>query len=234
MPGYSRGFSGFVLLPAVTDPNVPDAVPAESRPQRKKGRTRPQPPAGREPHPLLHRLAELYPQLFGARFLPLKLGIYEDLLQRHGAELDKDALKIALGQHARSSRYLDSVASGAKRHDLDGQAAEEVAPEHRQHAIMEVFRRRQARSREDLRPWLIGRLVQAIEDSGLERDAYMERVRTSDPAALQALEDAFGALRERAAKREAVRRAFEASGRSVEEFAEMYGLDVESVRAAVS
>lgn len=219
-------------LPAVTDPTAPKAAPANNKPARK-GRPRPQPPAGREPHPLLHRLAELYPQLFGARFLPLKLGIFEDLLQRHGAELDKDGLKIALGQHARSSRYLDSVASGAKRHDLDGNAVEDVAPEHRQHAIMEVFRRRQARSREDLRPWLIDRLVQAIRDSGLERDAYLERVRTSDPAGLQALQDAFDVLGERAAKREALRRAFQASGRSVEEFAQMYGLDEATVREAV-
>lgn len=218
----------------MTDPNAPDAAPAPAQPKAaRKGRPRPQ-PAGREPHPLLHRLAELYPQLFGARFLPLKLGIYEDLLQRHGAELDKEALKLALGQHARSSRYLDSVASGAKRHDLDGQAVEDVAPEHRQHAIMEVFRRRQVRSRQDLKPWLVERLVQAIEDSGLEREAYLERIRTSEPVALQALQDAFAVLGERAAKREALRRAFQASGRSVEAFAEMYGLDVESVRQAVS
>jgi ProP effector len=196
----------------------------------KKARTA---PPRREPHPLLHKLADWHPALFGARFRPLKLGIFEDLLARHGSEVDKDALKAALSFHARSTLYLESVAAGDKRHDLDGNPVEDVAPEHRHHAIMEVFRRRQARMRQDLKPWLQDRLVQAIEASGLERDAYLERVRTQDPFALEALQVAFDALAERSAKREAVRRAYQASGRSVSEFAQMYGLDEAVVREAV-
>lgn len=188
----------------------------------------------RGPHPLLHRLAELYPQLFGARFLPLKLGFFEELMQRHPGEFDKAQLKIALGQHARSSRYLEAVAAGHKRHGLDGQPVEDVAPEHRHHAIMEVFRRRQARAPKDIRPWLIERLAEAIRDSGLDREAYLERIRTSDEAALQAVHDAFEALGEQAARREALRRAYEASGRSVAEFAQMYGLSPATVEAALA
>lgn len=187
------------------------------------------PPRGREPHPLLHQLAEWHPALFGARFVPLKLGIYDELLAAH-PELDKDELKAALAWHARSTPYLETVAAGQKRHDLDGQPVDDVAPEHRHHTIMEVFRRRQARTKQDLRPWLVDRLVQAIDASGLARDAYLERVRVHD----EHVDAAFAAIAERTAKREAVRRAFEASGRSVEEFAQMYGLDAESVRAAVS
>jgi len=190
------------------------------------------PPRGREPHPLLHQLAEWHPQLFGARFAPLKLGIFEDLQQRH-PEVDKAQLKAALAWHARSTPYLETVAAGQQRHDLDGQPVEDVAPEHRHHAIMEVFRRRQARAKQDLKPWLVDRLVQAIDASALAREAYAERVRVNDPEAQQALDDAFAAIAERTAKREAVRRAFAASGRSVAEFAEMYGMDVSTVREAV-
>lgn len=190
------------------------------------------PPRGREPHPLLHQLADWHPALFGARFLPLKVGIFEDLLQRH-PEVEKDALKAALAWHARSTPYLEAVAAADKRHDLEGAPVDDLAPEHRHHALMEVFRRRQARSQKDLRPWLVERLAQAIAASGLARDAYLERVRTQEPFALQALHDAFAALAERAAKREAVRRAYQASGRSVEEFAQMYGLDAATVRDAV-
>jgi hypothetical protein len=98
---------------------------------------------------------------------------------------------------------------------------------------MEVFRRRQARSREDLRPWLRSRLVQAIEASGLTREEYIERINPKDELSVAALDEAFADLAEQAAKREALRRAYEASGKSVEEFAEMYGLEVKAVKRAL-
>ncbi len=205
--------------------NTPDTAPTKS-PKQRPARER------RGPHPMLHQLADWYPHLFGARFLPLKVGVFEDILARH-PEVPRDELKAALSQHARSTPYLESVAAGEQRTDLDGNAVEVIAPEHRHHALMEVFRRRQSRTRQDIKPWLVERLAQAITDSGLDRDAYLERVRTSDAQAQQLLFDAFGALAERAAKREAVRRAYASSGRSVEEFAQMYGLDVGAVREAV-
>ncbi|MBI5279014.1 MAG: ProQ/FinO family protein [Burkholderiales bacterium] len=184
---------------------------------------------GREPHPLLHQLAEWHPALFGTRFRPLKLGVYEDLLQRH-PDIDKDTLKGALSWHARSTPYLEVVAAGDERHDLDGNAVEPVAPEHRHHAIMEVFRRRQLRTKKDLKPWLVDRLVQAIDASGLSREAYMEKVRVHD----EHLDAAFAQIGERLAKRDALRRMYQSSGKSVEEFAEMYGMEVAVVKEAVS
>jgi hypothetical protein len=95
---------------------------------------------------------------------------------------------------------------------------------------MEVFRRRQARSKEDLRPWLRSRLVKAIESTGLAREEYMQRVPTQDPASLSALDEAFAELAQQAAKREALKRAFQASGKSLEEFADMYGMELAEVR----
>lgn len=184
--------------------------------------------------PVLDKLAHFHPQLFGARFLPLKLGIFHDLMAAHPDAFTKEELKAALGVHARSTRYLEAVASSAKRHDIDGQPVEDVAPEHVHHAIMEVFRRRQARSKENLRPWVVERLVRAIEASGLARDAYLERVGAKDDEALALLDEAFAEIAARVAKREAVRRAYEASGKSVEEFAEMYGMAVGDVRAAIA
>lgn len=190
-------------------------------------------PRSRDPHPLLHKLAEWHPSLFGARFLPLKLGVYEDLLAAH-PELAKDELKGALAWHARSTPYLEAVAQATHRHDLQGEAVSALAPEHRHHAIMEVFRRRQHRTRKDLRPWLVDRLVAAIEASGLDREAYTLQVHAADEVAQQALDEAFHAIAEKSAKRAAVRRAFEASGKSVEDFAQMYGMEVEDVRSAVA
>lgn len=184
----------------------------------------------RPPLQVLERLFQLYPDMFGARFLPLKLGVFQELLEAHPEEFTKDELKAALAAHARSGRYLESVASGAHRHDLKALPVEPVAPEHVLHAIMELYRRRQRRGKQDPRPWLIARIVAAIEASGLARDAYLERVNTRDEAALAAIDEAFTQLAGQAAKREALRRAFTSSGKSVEEFAEMYGMDAASIR----
>jgi sRNA-binding protein len=211
-----------------------DADPATApSPAPKARRAKKAVQSGRPAQQVLERLFQLYPKMFGARFLPLKLGVFQELMALHPEDFKKDELKVALGLHARSTRYLEAVASGEKRHDLNGVPLEDVAPEHVHHAIMEVFRRRQARSREDLRPWLRSRLVTAIEASGLSREDYLLRIHTQDPAALAALDDAFAAIGEEAARHEALRRAFEASGKSIEEFADMYGMELEVVREAL-
>ena len=167
----------------------------------------------------------MYPNLFGARFLPLKLGVFQDLLALHPDVFKRDELKVALGLHARSTRYLESVASGLQRHDLNGQPVEPVAPEHVHHAIMELFRRRQARSNQDLRPYAQAQLIEAIEASGLSREDYLLCVRQQDEMSNALLDDAFSELAGQAAKREALRKTFEASGKSVAEFADMYGMN---------
>lgn len=185
-------------------------------------------------HPVLDKLAHLHPPLFGARFLPLKVGIFQDILAAHAGEFTKEELKAALGFHARSTRYLEAVAGGAQRHDLAGTPVEAIAPEHVHHAIMEVFKRRQQRSKQDLRPWVVTRLVRAIEASELSREDYIARVNARDDAALALLDEAFAEIAGRKAKHEALRRAYEASGKSVEEFAEMYGLQPAEVKEAVA
>jgi sRNA-binding protein len=180
--------------------------------------------APRKVSPVLERLFELYPQLFGARFVPLKLGVYEELLARHPEDFKAEDLKIAMGQHARSTRYLESVAAGLARHDLDGNALDPVAPEHVHHAILELHRRRTQRTGEDLRPQLVARIAKAIEASGLDREAYAVLVRSRDENNNAVVDEALAELAQQAAKREALLRAFEASGRSEQEFAEMYGM----------
>lgn len=187
----------------------------------------------REVNPILEKLFELHPKLFGAQFLPLKLGVFQDLLARHPEVFKKDELKIAMGQHARSTRYLESVAAGHARHDLGGNAVEAVAPEHVHHAILEIFRRRQARSKEDLRPRLVSRLVEAIDTSGLTPEDYAERVRVQDEATNALLDEAIAEMRLLAARREALARTFAASGKTVAEFADMYGMNPADVSRAL-
>ena len=198
------------------------------KPRGQQPQQQQQPEAQRAPrkvNPVLERLFALYPQLFGARFVPLKLGVYEELIARHPEDFKAEDLKIAMGQHARSTRYLESVAAGHARHDLDGNALDPVAPEHVHHAILELHRRRSHRNPgEDLRPQLVTRIAKAIEASGLDHEAYAVLVRSRDANNNAVVDEALAELAQQAAKREALLRAFEASGRSEQEFADMYGM----------
>ena len=171
-------------------------------------------------------LAEQYPALFGDAPKPLKRGIFQDLQAIHGEALEKDALKQALAIHTRSTRYLNAVASGAARCDLQGNEVETMAPEHVLHALIEVFRRKKPREGEDLQAKLQRRIGQAFIDSGLSRDVYLEKVQLREPSALEKVEAALSQVAAQDAKAEAVMRAFEGSGAdSVEAFADMYGMN---------
>lgn len=215
------------MTSATPETPVQAGEPAPAGDQARK------PARSRSVQPVLEKLFELYPHLFGAEFLPLKLGIFQELLASHPEHFERDSLKAALGMHTRSTRYLQSVAAGKKRHDLQGVAVEDVAPEHVYLALLELFRRRQERSREDLRPKLRAQLMAAFEASGLSRQDYLARVQTNDAQANTLLEEAFADRDEKLARQEALLRAFESSGKTPEEFADMYGLDKRDVISAV-
>ena len=209
---------------------------AARRPQRAQRHGRGQPAAGqtaraRGPrHPVLEQLAGWHPELFGEQPRPLKRGIYADLLAAHPDALDAEGLKAALALHTRSTPYLIAVSAALPRHDLAGQAVEAMAPEHVLHALIEVFRRRQARSAEDLKPKLVQRIIQAFEASCLEREAYAALLPSRD-ASIRALFDA--ALEQaaaRAAKDAALHRAYLASGLEPAAFADSYGLPAGEVK----
>lgn len=184
--------------------------------------------------PVLEKLFELYPHLFGADFLPLKLGIFQELLAAHPDVFERDTLKAALGVHTRSGRYLQCVAARKPRHDLQGAPVEDVAPEHVYLAIVELFRRRQGRSGEDLRPKLRAQLMVAFEASGLTSQAYLAKIPSGDIDTAAVLQDALADHDQKLARQEALARAFEASGKSVPEFADMYGLRERDVKQALA
>ena len=181
--------------------------------------------APRPVHPLLHKLFELYPRLFGARFLPLKLGVFEDLVAAHPQALPAADLKVALGLHTRSTRYIEAVASGLPRHDLQARPVEAVAPEHVHHAILELYKRRSGKAPERARQHAVAQLAAAVEASGLSRQDYRERFTSPDDNLQSMLEEALAVVAQKSARREALQNAFQASGKTVAEFAEMYGLD---------
>jgi ProP effector len=188
--------------------------------------------------PVLEKLFTLYPQLFGTEFLPLKLGIFQELLAAHPQDLDKDTLKVALSVHTRSTRYLNSVAAGMQRYGLDGQAVEPLAPEHIYFAMLELHRRRLMRAPQEIQAklnrQLRSQLMGAFEASGLERQEYLARVQTNDENANAQLEQALAERDEYLAKEAALLRAYDASGKSPTEFADMYGMPLRDVKAALA
>lgn len=183
--------------------------------------------------PVLEKLFELYPQLFGERFLPLKLGIFQELLAAHPDVFKRESLKAALGVHTRSTRYLQSVATGQKRHDLQGKPVDEVAPEHIFLSIVELFQRRQARSSEDLRPKLRKQLLAAFEKSRLTRQDYLARIGTPTEAIQALLDEVLTEVEQQRARQAALKKAFDASGQTVEAFADALGMRVGEVQAAL-
>ncbi|HCS4195259.1 TPA: RNA chaperone ProQ [Salmonella enterica subsp. enterica] len=82
-------------------------------------------------------LAERFPHCFSAEgeARPLKIGIFQDLVERVGGEmnLSKTQLRSAL-RHTSSWRYLYGVKPGATRVDLDGNPCGELEEQHVEHA----------------------------------------------------------------------------------------------------
>lgn len=65
--------------------------------------------------------------------LPLAIGIDKQLLTQK-PDLNKKIMRIALGLHTKSPRYLQAMAKATTRFNLDGSTANEITEEHRSHA----------------------------------------------------------------------------------------------------
>ena len=73
-------------------------------------------------------------------YSPLAIGIDKQLLARL-PDLDRKTLRIALGMHTNSLRYLKTMEKATHRTDLDGNRGDEVTATHRSHAT-EILRER--------------------------------------------------------------------------------------------
>lgn len=130
LPCYPANSIFFATLPALlmntTDPSaVPSPAPSSS------------PAAPSAPSPaqaaraLLKQLQEQFPVFRDC--LPLAIGIDKQLLART-PELNRKALRMALGIHTNSLRYLKAMEKATARFDLDGKQADDVTDAHRAHA----------------------------------------------------------------------------------------------------
>lgn len=183
--------------------------------------------------PVLEQLFALYPSLFGERFLPLKLGVFQDLLAANPQVFERATLKLALGVHTRSTRYLQAVANGLPRHDLQGQPTEPVAPEHVVQAVVELYARRKAKAPDEARERLHKQLTRAYRASALPRGEFLARLGALDDELTQSLDAAMDEADQQRARDAALAQAFAASGLTVQAFALSVGVPVGEVRAAL-
>ena len=109
-------------------------------------------------------------------FAPLAIGIDKQLLARL-PDIERKVLRIALGMHTNSLRYLKTIANASHRLDLDGNIGDEVTEEHRKHAAevlrerfkIEAERRKALREAETLERQRLEKLNLLVEKFGKSR-----------------------------------------------------------------
>lgn len=99
------------------------------------------------PRLLLKKLQEQYASF--RDHAPLAIGVDKTLLKLNPA-INKKTLRIALGMHTNSLRYLKTMEKATHRMGLDGEAGDALTDEHRKHAT-ETLRERHRKNAERIR-----------------------------------------------------------------------------------
>ena len=105
------------------------------------------PPPAEAARQLLRQLREIYPVF--ANHSPLAIGIDKQVIARQ-PDTDRKLLRLALGMHTHSLRYLKTLEKASHRLDLDGNQVAEINEEHHQHAaetLRERFRKEAERKK---------------------------------------------------------------------------------------
>ena len=98
----------------------------------------PQESPGQKARSLLKNLQDTFPVFSDS--LPLAIGI-DKMLRERVPDIDRKVLRISLGIHTHSLRYLKTLEKATHRVDLDGKVCEEISEEHRQHAKQTIRER---------------------------------------------------------------------------------------------
>lgn len=99
---------------------------------------------------------------------PLAIGIDKQLLALD-ANINRKTLRLALGMHTNSFRYLKSMEKATQRFNLDGSPAGEVPEGHRKHAS-EILRERSKKEAERRQAEAATRKAEAEEKAAQEAE----------------------------------------------------------------
>jgi len=102
-------------------------------------------------------------------YLPLAIGIDKQLIARL-PELNRKTLRIALGMHTNSLRYLKGMEKATVRFDLDGNNADEVTEVHRTHAS-ETLRERFKKNAEQRKAQRVAEAAQLAAEKAARQHA---------------------------------------------------------------
>ncbi|MFJ2987329.1 ProQ/FINO family protein [Collimonas sp. NPDC087041] len=102
-------------------------------------------------------------------YLPLAIGIDKQLIARL-PELNRKTLRIALGMHTNSLRYLKGMEKATVRFDLDGNHADEVTEVHRTHAS-ETLRERFKKNAEQRKAQRVAEAAQLAAEKAARQHA---------------------------------------------------------------
>ena len=122
---------------------------------------------GQEARSLLKSFQEKYPVF--REFKPLAIGIDKQLLAQD-AGLSRKTLRLALGMHTNSFRYLKAMEKAEQRFNLDGTPGGEVPEEHRRHAA-DILRERFRKEAERRKAERIAEAAREAERRETERRA---------------------------------------------------------------
>lgn len=104
-------------------------------------------------------------------YSPLAIGIDKQLLARLSS-IDRKTLRIALGMHTHSLRYLKTMEKATHRLDLDGNSGDEVTEIHRSHAtevLRERFKKDAERRRAQREAEALERKAEELERQRIEK-----------------------------------------------------------------
>lgn len=121
---------------------------------------------GQEARRLLKSLQETHAVF--KEIKPLAIGIDKQLLALD-ANINRKSLRLALGMHTNSFRYLKSMEKATQRFNLDGSPAGEVPEGHRKHAS-EILRERSKKEAERRQAEAATRKAEAEEKAAQEAE----------------------------------------------------------------
>jgi len=118
---------------------------------------------------LLKQLQADFPVFRQAK--PLSIGIDKQLIGKL-PDVNRKILRIALGMHTNSTRYLKAMEKAAERYNLEGNVDGEVSETHRTHAA-EVLRERQKKEAEQRR---VERAAQQAEQARRQSEEKLHQL----------------------------------------------------------
>lgn len=147
-----------------------DAPPAPAQPVQS---------APSAPAPSARTLLKQFQQQFKAfrDCLPLSIGIDKQIVARM-PDVERKAMRAALGIHTGSLRYLRAMEKATVRYDLDGTAGAEVTETHRTHAketLQQRFKKEAERKKAERDAEKVEReAAQALEAEKLRQEKLLQ------------------------------------------------------------